>query len=118
MSKYNQKQLSIITLVVVIGIQLLGLFGVFITAFSLHGCSHPIKPKAYLQVTKPPLRVTYFDFEKDISPDFVMNLTRQVSGVKYQNYKFNNTQTIDIRWDARARKKDEVIRNITIQGNK
>ena len=69
----------------------------------LMGCSRPTyKPKAWVSVEKPPMRVIYMDFEKDITPAMVHQLTYQVSQVPYRNYKFNDTASINVGFDATA----------------
>ena len=64
------------------------------------GCLNHYQPKAYLEVTKPPLRVIYLDYHSDISPTDANDIINNVKGVRYHSYKFNNKNDINVKYDA------------------
>jgi len=85
------------------------------TGVFLIGCSSKIpQPKAWVSVEKPPVRVIYIDYEKDITADTVHKLTDQVSRVRYEDYKFNDNAIVGISYDVKAiaEHKTEKIVNI------
>ena len=68
----------------------------------LIGCSKAHQPKAWVSVEKPPMRVIYIDYEKDISAATVYNLSNSIRGLPYEDYKFNDSMNVNISYDATA----------------
>ncbi len=82
----------------------LGVLFINIGAVILTGCtSRPgYQPKSWVSVTKPPIRVIYMDYEKDIDANTVHRLTEQVKTVPYRDYMFNENANINIGFNAAA----------------
>jgi hypothetical protein len=62
----------------------------------LFGCSHRPQPKSWVEVVRPPMRVTYIDFAKDIDPNDVHRLSVMMSKMKFHDYQFNNASNLHI----------------------
>lgn len=67
---------------------------------SLTGCIRTYHPKAYVEITKPPIRVVYFDYHKDISSVDINAIMDNMNKTKYHSYKFNDTNKIDVNYNA------------------
>ena len=67
---------------------------------ALTGCLGLYQPKSYVEVTKPPFRVIYIDYHRDVSPDDVDRIMNNMKNVKYHPYRFNDSNDIDIRYNA------------------
>ncbi len=87
------------TIYKIIAVTVLGVnFGVVL----MTGCTNRphYQPKAYVAVTKPPMQIIYVDYEKDISAAMVHGLTDQIRNLPYHDYKFNDSSSINIGFDA------------------
>ncbi len=62
----------------------------------------PHQPKAYVCVEKPPFKVTYIDYDRDISPGTVSSMMDKAIRVPYQNTLLNNANSVNITYDAQA----------------
>ena len=72
------------------------------TVALLTGCSYRHKPKAYLCIEKPPIKVTYIDFHRDITPQTVDMVMSKTYLFPYQKMKMNNENTVTVSYDAEA----------------
>ncbi len=89
-----------------------------VAALAILGCSSRphYQPKAWVSVTKPPIRIIYMDYEKDITAETVHRLTQQVKDVKYEDYKFNENANISIGFDAEAHSSHSDATSVAIGG--
>jgi hypothetical protein len=78
------------------------IFIVFLNTIGLIiGCSHKPQPKSWVEVVRPPMRVTYIDFAKDIDPKDVHNLSLMMSKMRFYDYKFNDASSLHIDYSAK-----------------
>ena len=70
-------------------------------SMSLNGCTRH-QPKAYVCVEKAPLKVTYIDYHKDISPATIDMLIQRAKHFKDSDYPLNNSNTVVIGYDAKV----------------
>ena len=71
-----------------------------VVGLMIGGCLGLYQPKAYLEVTKPPMRVIYLDYHNDISSSDVNQIMKNMDGVKYHPYKFNDVHSVIVDYDA------------------
>ena len=64
------------------------------------GCSHKPQPKAWVEIVKPPMRITYIDFAEDIEPKDVHKLSKMMSKIKFHEYNFNDSSSLHIDYSA------------------
>ena len=73
----------------------------FHTVAFFSACSRQ-QPKAYVSVEKPPVKVTYIDFHKDITPETVDMMIRHAMRFKYEEMIMNDKNEIIIDYNADA----------------
>ncbi len=66
------------------------------------GCSFRHQPKAYISIEKQPVKVTYIDYHRDISPSTVDMLMTKVSAVPFRAAQLNKENAVIISYDAEA----------------
>ena len=66
------------------------------------GCSYRMKPKAYVCVEKPPIKVTYLDYHKDITPETVGMVIDKTRSFKYQEEPLNERNEISVIYSGTA----------------
>jgi hypothetical protein len=69
-----------------------------ILAIFFSGCAKH-QPKAWVSVEKPPIRVIYLDYDKDISANTVHCLVEQVKDTKFHGTPFNPSTEIKVSTD-------------------
>jgi len=67
------------------------------------GCSYKHEPKAYVCIEKPPIKTTYIDFEKDITPETVRMMINETSNFKYQDTSLNDKNEIIIDYNGNVK---------------
>ena len=80
------------------------------------GCLNYYQPKAYLEVTKPPLRVIYLDYHDSIAPTDANDIINNVKEVKYHSYRFNNKNDINVKYNVGLT--TDHSKSVTINQNK
>ena len=70
---------------------------ILIAAVLLTGCS---RPKAFVEITKSPVKIVYVDYEKEITPQVVQSLLRQASKVPFDDTVFTSGYNLTIDYDA------------------
>ena len=65
-------------------------------------CSFKAQPKAYVCVEKPPLKVTYIDYDRDIATNTVDAIIRHATIVPYKACKLNDRNEVVISYDVKA----------------
>ena len=87
MTKKGWKRLYLLMLTVTIGLMIGGCLGLY-------------QPKAYVEVTRPPMRVIYLDYHNDISTKDVNQIMKNMDNIEYHPYRFNDKYGITIDYDA------------------
>ena len=64
------------------------------------GCIGMYQPKSYIEVTRPPMRVIYLDYHRDIKAEDVKMIMNNMNKGKYYPYRFNDTNDINVNYDA------------------
>ena len=77
------------------------LFVVFFNIMGLMiGCTRHSQPKAYVCVEKPPVKITYIDFHKDITPTTVDMMIRHARFFPYKEMQLNSSNQVIIDYTA------------------
>ena len=72
------------------------------TAGVIIGCSHKPQAKGYVCVEKSPIKITYIDYHKEITPNTVRDIVNQAHEFPYKNQKMNENNNVIISYDAKV----------------
>ena len=79
------------------------------------GCSARHRPKAYVCVEKSPLKVTYIDFHKDITPETVQGLVNSAKTFPYKKMNNNKENIVIIDYDAKSAYNETVAKTMELK---
>ena len=71
---------------------------IIISALLLSGCAE--KPKAWLSIEKPPIRVILIDTDSDINVSTIRMLMREVKQYPYADVQFNPDISVNVNYNA------------------
>ncbi len=66
----------------------------------LSGCSYRHKPRGYVCIEKPPIKTTYVDFDKDITPETVRMMMNETHRFTYRDMKLNERNEITVNYSG------------------
>ena len=66
----------------------------------LNGCSYVPHPKGYVCVEKPPIKVTYIDYHKDITAKTVHDMMNDTKAFKWQPSTVNEKNEVIVDYNA------------------
>ena len=89
---------------------------IFWIAVIIVGCSTKPQPKAYVCIEKSPLKITYIDYHKEITPETVTSMVNQAKSFKYQREHMNHKNEILIDYNSHVSSKvsDEFQKTIGV----
>ena len=68
--------------------------------YVLAGCAYKPQAKGYICIEKTPFKLTYIDYEKEITPDVVHDLVGTAKWFPYKETKLNDKNEVIIGYDA------------------
>jgi len=81
----------------------------------LIGCGYKPHPKAYMCISKPPMKITYIDYHRDINACVVNAMISKVADIPYKNIKLNESNTVSINYDVEGTHKSETLHSFTLK---
>ena len=84
---------AITLLIVIVGVSVVALL-------LLQGCAQKHEVKSYVSVEKPPIKLTYIDYSRDVTPNDVDKYIHSISKVPYKNIKLNENNIVDIHYSV------------------
>ena len=87
---------------------------VFLGIVGIIGCGHKIRPKGWLSVEKPPIRVILVDSESDIDEATVCMVLDKVSRLDYRDVKFNESTTVGVNTEYIVNRTDNITTSLKV----
>ena len=84
--------------------------------YGLAGCSYTPHPKGYVCVSKPPIKITYIDYHKDINACVVNAMIDRAVSVPFQNVKLNERNEVAVSYDVEGTHSSSTSNTLTIKG--
>ena len=78
-------------------------------------CAYKPRAKGYVCIEKPPFKVTYIDYERDITPQTVHNLIGNARWFPYKNTKMNDKNEVVINYDESSCQSSSNANTMTIK---